>query len=117
MITQRQLPKQGTVTWPSFEAIPLREKILLESKTIKELCDAITKIPRDEWEAELGWFEYLHTDWRWLHEPDFRAQAPHYRSAHKILLRECHQYAHAIGWKSKIPETDEIIEGWDSLLN
>jgi hypothetical protein len=109
------LPKKDSVAWPG--ALSLRDKILLESKTIRELCAAVARLPRQDWEAKLGWFEYLHADWRWLHEPELRAEYPNYRSPHKSLLRRCREYAQAIGWRAPIPATDAVIDGWDSLLN
>lgn len=95
----------------------LRERILIESRTFRELLDALDEFKGEDLQSTLGFFEYLLMDWRWLREPKFRGQFPEYQSSHWRLLQESPEYAEEIGWRGPIPENDELAWFLESVRN
>ncbi len=103
--------------WPGREGMALRERILIESRTFRELLDALDALEGEDLPARLGLFEYLLMDWRWLREPKFRKRFPEYESSHWRLLRDSPEYAEAIGWRGPVPENDELSAFLESVRN
>ncbi|MBI3548870.1 MAG: hypothetical protein HY078_07520 [Elusimicrobia bacterium] len=106
--------RRGSFPWPG--RLDLRERILIESRSVKELIDKVSPL-KGEFESVMGRFEYLWLDWCWLHEPGFRARHPFYVSVHKSQLRCSSAYVEAIEWRGEIPDNELVIESWEALDN
>ena len=111
------VPRKGGFQWPGRETLDERTRILFESRTLKELAYATGTIDAENLESVLGFWEYLQADWRWLHDPEFRAENPEYFSWHNASLREGGHYLRATHWRGGIPETESVSEYLDSLTN
>ncbi|MCR4295571.1 MAG: hypothetical protein NUW21_08555 [Elusimicrobia bacterium] len=111
------VPRKGAFEWPGRESLDERTRILFESRTLKELAYATGTIDAENLESVLGFWEYLQADWRWLHDPEFRAENPEYFSWHNASLREGGHYLRETHWKGGIPETESVSEYLDTLTN
>ena len=112
-----ELPEKGAFSWPGREALDQRTRILLESRTLKELAYATGEIEVENLESVLGFWEYLQSDWKWLHDAEFRAENPEYFSWHAASLREGGHYLRETHWKGGIPVSDGVSEYLDLLSN
>lgn len=111
------VPKKGSCVWPGRETLDERTRILLESRTLKELAYATGAIETENLESVLGFWEYLQADWRWLHDAKFRRRNPEYFSWHNASLREGGHYLRETHWKGGIPATDAISDYLARLSN
>ena len=111
------VPKKGSYAWPGREFLDDRTRVLLESRTLDELMDATSTIEVENLESVLGYWEYLRSDWRWLHDAKFRKRYPKYHSKHVASLRAGGHYLRATKWKGDIPSTEGVSEYLDLLGN
>lgn len=112
-----ELPQKGSYSWPGREKLDERTRILLESRTLDELMYATGVIEAENLESVLGFWEYLQSDWKWLHDPQFRADNPGYVSWHVASLREGGHYLRETHWRGTIPRGDGVSEYLDLLRN
>lgn len=112
-----EVPEKGAFSWPGRDTLDERTRILLESRTLKELAYATGNLPTENLESVLGFWEYLQTDWRYLHDPEFRAQHPDYFSWHNASLREGGHYLRETHWTGDIPHTDSVTDYLELLRN
>jgi hypothetical protein len=111
------VPKKGSYMWPGREMLDDRTRVLLESRTIDELIDATGELEAENLESVLGYWEYLRSDWRWLHDAQFREENPKYFSWHNASLIEGGHYLRSTHWKGDIPKSDSISDYLDRLSN
>lgn len=112
-----EVPEKGAFAWPGRDTLDERTRILLESRTLKELAFATGNLPAENLESVLGFWEYLQADWRYLHDPEFRARNPDYFSWHNASLREGGHYLRETHWKGDIPHTDSVTDYLELLRN
>ena len=111
------VPKKGSYAWPGREMLDDRTRVLLESRTLDELMDATSELEAENLESVLGYWEYLRSDWQWLHDAKFRKKNPGYLSVHVMSLREGGHYLRSTKWRGGIPSSDGISEYLDLLCN
>ncbi len=111
------LPQRGSYSWPGRDDLDARTRILLETRTLDELMYATGTIEVENLESVLGYWEYLQADWKWLHDPQFRAENPEYFSWHTASLREGGHYLRSTKWRGGIPRTEGVSEYLDLLNN
>lgn len=111
------VPKKGSFAWPGRENLDDRTRVLLESRNLDELMDATSAIEAENLESVLGYWEYLRSDWRWLHDAKFRKRYPKYRSKHVAHLRAGGHYLRSTKWKGNIPSTEGVSEYLDLFGN
>lgn len=111
------VPKKGSYAWPGRDMLDDRTRVLLESRTLHELMDATSALEAENLESVLGYWEYLRSDWRWLHDAKFRKKNPNYRSKHAARLRAGGHYLRSTKWKGDIPSTEGVSEYLDLLGN
>ena len=88
-ITKTTIPKKGSFEWPGRAALSIRERLLLESASVRELMTNAARMPG----PEVGALDALHYDWRRL------------RIAEESSL------------KSAAPARAAIVERWKHILN
>jgi hypothetical protein len=111
------IPKKGSYTWPGRDALDDRTRVLLESRTIDELMDATSELETENLESVLGYWNYLQSDWRWLHDSKFRKKNPKYVSPHNASLRAGGHYLRSTKWRGSIPKTDSPLDHFALLRN
>ena len=111
------VPKKGTYMWPGRETLDDRTRVLLESRTLEELMDATSALEAENLESVLGYWEYLRSDWKWLHDPKFRKKNPGYLSVHVVSLRAGGHYLRSTKWRGGIPHSDAISDYLELLTN
>lgn len=112
-----QIPERGSFSWPGRETIDERTRVLLESRTMNELMDMTGTVDAENLESVLGYWEYLQSDWRWLHDEEFRRQHPEYFSMHNAALREGGHYLRSTKWRGEIPATEGVSTFLDAMRN
>lgn len=111
------VPTKGSFAWPGREELDERTRVLLESRSLKELMRATGEVDVENLESVLGYWEYLRNDWRWLHDAKFRRKNPNYKSAHISALRGGGHYLRSTKWRGAIPETDSVSGYLDAMRN